>query len=120
MSENRVKFTFTSNGTSLRSIYIRPRAEVKLVRWSFTEQIPDAYNKTYFVSIANGIETKPFAFDVTLKTEKQSGPLMDITLISMKFDRKNDYTVDFRKVLQRVPDWSFAMDSVAGVTGYIF
>lgn len=121
LSNNRVKFSFTSNGTSLTSIYIRPREVADLISWSFTDEIPDTFNKTYFVSIANGLETEALDFDITLKTSgKHDVPLLDITLVSLKFDRKQDYTVDFKKFLNRVPDWAFAVDCVAAVTSYVF
>lgn len=121
LSENRVKYSFTSNGTSLASIYIRPRDAADLISWSFTDDIPKTFNKTYFISIANGIETEPLEFDVILKTSgKHDRPLLDVTLVSMRFDRKQDYTVDFKKVLNRVPDWAFAVDAIAAVTSYVF
>lgn len=121
LSDNRVKFSLSSNGTSLSSLFIRPRNDAEIDAWSFTEDVPDTFNKTYFVSIANGIENEPFKFDITLKIpENSSGPLIDITLVSMKFDRKQDYTVDFKKILNRVPDWAFAQDCIAAVTSYVF
>lgn len=121
LSDNRVKFSLSSNGTSLSSLFIRPRNDAEIDAWSFTEDIPDTFNKTYFVSIANGIESETFKFDITLKIpENSSGPLIDITLVSMKFDRKQDYTVDFKKILNRVPDWAFAQDCIAAVTSYVF
>lgn len=71
------------------------------------------------MSISNGIELEPLNFDITLKTDgKNDSPLLDITLVSMKFDRKKDYTVDFKKILNRVPDWAFATDCVGAVTSY--
>lgn len=116
-----MKFSFASNGTSLSAILIRPRKTAELVSWSFTDEVPDTFNKTYFVSIANGIETEPYNFDITLKTQEDiEGPLLDITLISLKFDRKNEYTADFKKTLKRVPDWAFAVDCIAAVTGYTY
>lgn len=121
LSDNRVKISFTSNGTSLSAIFIRPRQAADLVSWSFSDEVPDTFNKTYFVSIANGFETEPLKFDLTLKTEgRYDGPLLDITLISIKFDRKNDYTADYKKILERVPDWAFAMNCIAAVTGYVY
>lgn len=121
LPENRVKFSFTSNGTSLSSIFIRPRNDAALISWSFTEQVPETFNNTYFISIANGIETNSLDFDITLETDgAHNGPLIAITLVSLKFDRKKDYTADFKKILKRVPDWAFAVDCIAAVTSYVY
>lgn len=90
------------------------------MNWTFTDEVPETFNNTYFLSIANGIETDALNFDITLKTKDDSVPLLDITLVSMKFDRKNDYTIDFKKILNRVPDWAFAVDCIAAVTSYIY
>lgn len=120
LSDNRVKFSIVSNGSSLSSIYFRLKAAAELVSWSFTDEVPETFNKTYFVSIANGIESEPFNFDLTLKTDgKNEDPLLDITFVSLKFDRKKDYTADFKKILNRVPDWAFAIDCIGSVTNYI-
>jgi hypothetical protein len=120
LSNDRVKFSFVSNASSLSALFIRPRSSAELISWSFTDEVPDTFNKTYFVSIANGIESEPLSFDLTLKLDgKNDVPLLDMTLVSMKFDRKKDYTVDFKKILNRVPDWAFAIDSIAAVTSYV-
>lgn len=121
LSENRVKISFTSNATSLSAIFIRPRKTAELVSWSFTDEIPATFNKTYFISIANGVRTEALDFNVILKAEAEhAGPLLDLTLISMKFDAQNDYTADYKKILNRVPDWAFAVDCIAAVTSYVF
>lgn len=118
---NQVKFSFTTNETSLSAIFIRPRETAELISWSFTDKLPQALNKTYFVSVANGIETEPLNFDVTLQTKGKLGePLLDITLVSMKFDRQQDYTNDFKVILRRVPGWAFAIHCIAAVTSYVY
>lgn len=121
LSENRVKFSFSSNDSSLSAIFIRPRDSAELDAWSFIDEVPETFNKTYFVSIANGVETDPFNFDVTLKTDgNHDVPLLDLTLISMKFDREKSYTLDFKRILNRVPDWAFAQHCIGAVTSYVY
>lgn len=121
LSENRVKISFTSNSSALSAIFIRPRKTAELVSWSFTDEIPGTFNKTYFISIANGIKTEALDFNVILKTgAEHDGPLLDLTLVSMKFDGQNDYTADYKKILKRVPDWAFAVDCIAAVTSYVY
>lgn len=121
LSENRVKISFTSNATTLSAIFIRPRKTAELVSWSFTDEIPATFNKTYFISIANGVQTNVLDFNVILKTEvNHAGPLLDLTVIGMKFDGQKDYTADYKKILKRVPDWAFAVDCIASVTSYVF
>jgi hypothetical protein len=120
LADDRVKFSFSSNGSSLNAIFIRPR-NAELVAWSFIDEIPETFNKTYFISIANGVETEPLNFDVTLKTEgNHDVPLLDLTLISMRFDRENDYTDEFKRILKRVPDWAFAQHCIGAVTSYVY
>lgn len=110
-----------SSGSSLSALFLRTRSTAELVSWSFTDNVPETFNNTFFVSIANGIESEFFKFDVVLKIEgSDSVPLLDLTLVSMKFDRQNDYTNDFKKVLKRVPNWAFATDCIAAVTSYTF
>lgn len=121
MSENQIKFSFTVNETSLSAIFFRVRSHADLITWSFDDFIPDALNKTYFVSVANGIDTKPFNFDLTIETkEKSEAPVIDVTLVSMKFDRQKDYTSEFKQLLNRVPDWAFAQDCIGAVTSYAY
>lgn len=121
LPENQTKFSFTVNGTSLTSIFIRPKENAELVAWSFLDSIPEVFNKTYFISIANGVDTEPFKFDLTLKSRDNSkAPILDLTLVSMKFDRQRDYTTEFKNVLKRVPDWAFAQDCIGAVTSYVY
>jgi len=124
LGDNKIKYTFESNDTSRSqkvSVVLRPRENVELTAWSFTEEIPPTFNNTYFVAISNGIEKGPLHFEVTLKTDgPTSEPLLDLIIVSIQYDKKNDYTDAFRKILRRVPDWAFAIDCVASVTGYTF
>lgn len=119
-SDGNVKYSITANGgTSLRVIYIRPRGTAKVVSWSFTDQLPDIYqNGTYYVSIANGVDEDNFKFQITLRAEKHDEPLLDITLVSVKYDRRSEYTQDYKILLNRVPDWAIAVDCLAAVTSY--
>jgi hypothetical protein len=115
-----VKFSLVVKDPSLSSIFVRVRGSAELFSWTLADEVPSAFNKTYFVSVASGIETEPLNFDVILKTDgKTSVPLMDLTLVSLKFDRKQDYTVDFQKILKRVPDWAFAVAAIGSVTSYV-
>lgn len=92
-----------------------------MVAWSLVESVPDTFNKTYFVSVANGIDVEPFAFDVTLEIYGNlDEPALDLTLVSMKYDRQADYTIEFKNFLKRVPDWAFAVDCIAAVTSYVY
>jgi hypothetical protein len=121
LPENRVKFSFASNGSSLSAIFIRPRNSAELVAWSFIDEVPEAFNNTYFISIANGVESEPLNFDVTLKTDgNHDVPLLDLTLVSMKFDREKQYTLDFKKILNRVPEYAFAQHCIGAVTSYVY
>lgn len=121
LTEDRVQFSFSSNSSSLSAIYIRPRKSAELVEWSFSDEIPDTFNKTYFISLANGIETKALNFNLILKkTGSGNEPLLDITLISMRFDRQQEYTAEFTNILKRVPDWAFAQHCIAAVTSYTY
>lgn len=104
----------------MRVMYIRPRGTSKVVSWSFTDQLPEVYqNETYFISVANGVHKEDFTFEITLRSfEKHDEPLLDITLVSVKYDRKFDYTQDYKILLNRVPDWAAAIDCLAAITGY--
>lgn len=120
-SDGNVIYSITTNGgTSLRVMYIRPRGTAKVVSWSFTDQLPDVYqNGTYFISVANGVDKDNYNFQITLRSvEKQDEPLLDITLVSVKYDSKSDYTQVYKILLNRVPDWAAAVDGLAAVTGY--
>ena len=92
-----------------------------MVAWSLLKEIPESFNNTYFVSFATGIETEPFEFNITLQVNGDVNiPHLDLSLVSMRFDQKQHYTKDFKKILNRVPDWSFAVDCVAAVTSYVY
>lgn len=121
ISENHIKYSFVSNSSSLSSIFIHPRGDAKLIAWSLVADVPEHFNNTYFVSVANGIDVEPFAFDVTLEIfGNLDEPALDITLVSMRYDGKADYTADFKNLLKRVPDWAYAVDCIAAVTSYVF
>ena len=120
MLEKLVKFSIVVNDPSLTAIFLRPRGSAELISWSFTTEVPQTFNKTYIVSVANGVESEPLKFDVTFETDgKTDGPLLDITIVSLKFDRKKDYTVDFNKILNRLPDWAFGVNAIGSVTSYV-
>lgn len=49
------------------------------------------------------------------ETENFVGSLLDMTLVSIDYDKESDYTNDFKKILNRVPEWAYAVHSVASV-----
>lgn len=90
--------------------------------WSFTDQLPQVNRDgTFFISVANGVDKNELSFDLTLKTyERHDGPSVEVTLVSVAYDRKADYTKEFVQLLSSVPDWASAVDCVAGVTSFVF
>lgn len=123
LSNGNIKYSLTtSGGNSLRSIFIRPAVGVDLVSWSFVDVLPqERQNRTYFVSIANGVDTEKFSFDLVVNSfGRKDLPMLEVSLVSVKYDLELDYTEDFKKVLNRFPDWANVVDCVASVTSYIF
>lgn len=53
-------------------------------------------------------------------TENNVGSLLDMTLVSINYDKQSEYTDDFKKILNRVPEWAYAVHSVASVIAYEF
>lgn len=123
VGDDLVKFVFSINSTSLSAIYIRTKENSELTEWSFAKEFRDLSNKTFFISIANGLESevKPLKFDVTLKvTSSISEPLLDIVLVTIRPDREGTFNDEFKKLLKRFPNWSFPVSVVAGVNVYTF
>lgn len=122
VGDDLMKFVFTINSTSLSSIYIHPRGENVLNSWSFSEDLIDVANKTYLCSIANGLQDaiKPFKFEVTLKLKsKANDGLIDVTLVTLEND-ENNFSNDFRNLINRFPSWTFPVPLVAKVNSYTY
>lgn len=122
VGDDLVKFTFTVNSTSLSSVYIRTRDDSDLYSWSFSEDFKEIANKTYFCSIANGLQEdiKPLKFDVTLKIKSNENKgLLDLTLVTLENDEQN-FSKDFQKLINRFPSWTFPVPLVAKVNAYTF
>lgn len=123
LDNNSVKFEFSINSTALSGLYIHPREHAELFSWSFSDEFEDLMNKTYFVSVANGLESeiKPYKFDITLKVPTNiKNPLIDITLVTTHYNREEDYTTEFKNLLIRFPKWTFPVSVLAAVNSYIF
>jgi hypothetical protein len=117
-----MKFVFTVNSTSLSSIYIRPRGDNDLHSWSFSDEFHEITNKTFFCSIANGLqeEIKPFKFEVTLKVKSNDGKgLIDVTLVTLENNEQN-FSKDFNNLIKRFPPWTFPVPLVAKVNAYTY
>jgi hypothetical protein len=119
LNENQVKISISVNASSLSAMFIRPRGDYEMTSWTFTDKIPEAFNKTYFVSIANGINPEPLKFDLIFNAKNTQNPIVDVTLVSMIFDDQKSYTKEFKNILNRFPDWSYAVDCVSAVTSYV-
>lgn len=123
IGENLVKFVFTVNSTALSAIYVHPREDSEMVSWSFSETFEDISNKTYFCSVANGLQDKiePLKFDVTLKinTNEKEKALLDITLVTIQIDEA-DFSKNFISLVKRFPSWSFPVPIVASTNAYKF
>ncbi|CAO1401575.1 unnamed protein product [Diamesa serratosioi] len=118
-----VQYSFTiSANSSLSSVFFRTKNGAILHAWNFSEDVPAAINNTYFISITNGINVESLVFNLTLKTATENfvGSLLDITLVSIDYDKQSEYTDDFKKILNRVPEWAYAVHSVAAVIAYEF
>lgn len=139
-----VKYSFTiSANSSLTSVFFKTKNNAVLEAWNFSDTVPAAINNTYFLSITNGINVESLVFNLTLKvritdylkkktkllinlfllqtgTENYVGSLLDMTLVSINYDKQSEYTVDFKKILNRVPEWAYAIHSVASVIAYEF
>lgn len=122
VGDDLVKFVFTVNSTALSSVYIHPREDCEMHSWSFSENFFEISNKTYFCSIANGLQEdiKPMKFDVTLKIKSnQNKALIDVTLVTLE-NNEEDFSDDFRKMLNRFPSWTFPVPLVAKVNAYTY
>ena len=141
---NLVKYSFNiSANSSLTSVFFKTKNNAVLEAWNFSDTVPAAINNTYFLSITNGINVESLVFNLTLKvritdylkkktrllinlfllqtdTENYVGSLLDMTLVSINYDKQSEYTVDFKKILNRVPEWAYAIHSVASVIAYEF
>lgn len=120
MEKNRVQISIGINSTALSALFIRPKGDSRLIAWSFSDEIPETFNQTYFVSVAIGVDEEPFKIDLTFDTRaSRDEPILDLTLISMIFDEQKSYTKEFNNLLKRFPDWSFAVSCIAAVTSYV-
>jgi hypothetical protein len=123
VGDDLVKYVFAVNSTALTAIYIRVRESAELTAWSFSDEFRDLSNQTYFISVANGLESevKPMKFDVTLKLKaKTSGPLIDVVTVTIRSDRDEDFDDEFKQLNKRFPSWAFPVSVLAGVNSYTF
>jgi hypothetical protein len=122
LGNDLVKFIFTINSTSLSSVYIHPKNNAEMISWNLSDEFEDVGNKTYLISMSNGLESevKPFQFEVILKTSNVNQPLIDITIVTTRSDRSQDYTNEFKKLIKRFPDWTFVVSLVASVNAYTY
>jgi hypothetical protein len=123
VGDNLVKYVFNINSTALTAVYIRVRENAEFSSWSFSDKFRDISNKTYFISIANGLESevKPMKFDITLKTKpKSEGPLIDVVTVTVKSERNQSFDEEFKQLINRFPPWAFAVPVTAGVNSYTY
>lgn len=122
IGDDLMKFVFTVNSTSLSSIYIHPRGDNNLHSWSFSDEFHDITNKTFFCSIANGLQSdiKPLKFEVILKINSNDNKgLIDVTLVTLE-NSEDNFSTDFRNLIKRFPSWTFPVPLVAKVNAYIY
>lgn len=122
IDEDLMKFVFTVNSTSLGSIYIHPRGENDLHSWSFSDEFHHITNKTFFCSVANGLQDviKPLKFEIVLKVKSNDNKgLIDVTLVTLESGEEN-FSTDFRNLIKRFPSWTFPVPLVAKVNAYVF
>lgn len=122
VADDLLKFVFTVNSTALTSLYVRPRGDNEMQSWSISEEFREITNKTYFCSIANGLqdEIKPFKFDVTIKIKpSQSKEIVDITLVTMD-NNEQYFSKDFKQLVNRFPPWTFPVPLIAKVNAYTY
>lgn len=123
IGDNLVKFVFTVNSTSLSAVYVHPTGDNEMHSWSFSDTFEDVANKTYFCSIAKGLQEKiePLKFDVILKVGsnfKQKANL-DVTLVTIQ-SNEADFSSNFNKLIKRFPPWTFPVPLTASVNAFSF
>lgn len=121
IGENRVNVTVGVDASSLSAIFLRARGENRITSWTFSKSVPETFNQTFFISVANGIDKDQFRFDLTVEFPKGSknGPMIDLTFVSIIYDDEKSYTADFKNLLKRFPDWTFPIHAIASVTSYV-
>lgn len=122
IGDNLVKFVFIVNSTSLSAIYLHPKGDNEMHGWSFSDSFEDIANKTYFCSIANGLQEKiePLKFDVTLKVNSNKEKAMiDVTLVTIQ-NNEAEFTSKFNALIKRFPPWTFPVPLIASVNAYSF
>lgn len=125
IGDNLVKFVFFVNSSSLSAVYVKPRGENEMHSWSFSDTFEDISNKTYFCSVANGLQEKiePLKFDITLKVNSklnfEEEALLDVTLVTIQ-SNEAEFSPKFSTLIKRFPSWTFPVPLTASVNAYSF
>jgi hypothetical protein len=94
-----------------------------MTAWSFSEEFDNPPDKTYLASVANGLqsEIEPLHFDVTIKKEKnQRGPLIDMTVVTVRTDLERNYNDDYKVLINKFPSWTYPIEAQVHINGYTF
>ena len=123
IGDNLVKFVFTVNSTSLSAVYVHPVGDNEMHSWSFSNTFEDVANKTYFCSIAKGLQEKiePLKFDVILKvgSNYKEKANLEVTLVTIQ-SNEADFSTNFHKLIKRFPPWTFPVPLTASVNAFSF
>ncbi|XP_059611307.1 endoplasmic reticulum metallopeptidase 1-like [Phlebotomus argentipes] len=108
------------------ALMIRPRANVSLIQWTFSREIPPMRDfisdKSHFVTVESSFPGNTLNFTLTLKIAEGSAPevLLDILLVAIFRNLSAEFTPTFTNMLVKIPPWASASAALATVKSYTF
>ncbi|KAJ2938712.1 hypothetical protein O0L34_g3322 [Tuta absoluta] len=122
-------FNFTMTGPAHNLITLWPRANVNLTAWSFSMPIKHTFtqlNRPVYVIIhstptySERFAPLVFTVDAIIPLSQQSQPVIDVSLHAHKIHHPEDYTAEYRNIVNNVPKYFNIASNLSIRKNYVF
>ncbi|GLV43360.1 uncharacterized protein CBL_03903 [Carabus blaptoides fortunei] len=131
MSKNKVSFTkvrysFKSSGPDHYTIFLSPKPNITVTKWSFTPEIPEVTYQwhgrpTYFIMYGYGEQTDHWNFWIEMETpEHWTNPVMDIAISGKYTHHEKTQTEKYTEFLNQFPSWTHLTAWMANYHSWIY
>uniref|UniRef100_A0A182R0B6 FXNA-like protease n=1 Tax=Anopheles farauti TaxID=69004 RepID=A0A182R0B6_9DIPT len=126
---DRTTFRFSVKGTDHMSFYVSPVAGVRLLSWSFSENIPRSGTRwngqdVHFINFVHGIDDRPYEFSITVvgKASKASeaGWSIYLNVVTQYMHHVQYRSEEFQRLLKAFPDYAHVVGYPAHLMSRIF
>ncbi|XP_053674195.1 endoplasmic reticulum metallopeptidase 1-like [Anopheles nili] len=114
-SSNTTTFSFLVKGTDHMSFYVSPVQGVKLIAWSFSNEIPKSglpWNgqDVHYINYVHGIDDRPYEFNLTVQGSStkpsEVGSSFYLNVVAQYMHHEQYRTSEFQTFISHFPDYA--------------